>query len=56
MFNFTKDCLIGIEELDNDHRRLFELINEALYLVNNEYIDDKYDRIKNILEENMMLK
>ena len=51
MFNFTKDCLIGIEELDNDHRRLFELINEALYLVNNEYIDDKYDRIKNILEE-----
>ena len=26
MFTFTKDCLIGIDEIDEEHRRLFELI------------------------------
>lgn len=26
MFTFTKDCLIGINEIDEEHRRLFELI------------------------------
>lgn len=29
MFIFTKDCLIGVTEIDNEHRRLFELIGEA---------------------------
>ena len=29
MFTFTKDCLIGVTEIDNEHRRLFELIGEV---------------------------
>ena len=32
MFQFTDDCLIGIEEIDNEHRRLFHMINEAIDL------------------------
>lgn len=28
MFTFTKDCLIGVTEIDNEHKRLFELIGE----------------------------
>lgn len=28
MFTFTKDCLIGVPEIDEEHRRLFELIGE----------------------------
>ena len=28
MFTFTNDCLIGVTEIDNEHRRLFELIGE----------------------------
>ena len=27
MFRFTKDCLIGVEQLDREHEHLFELIN-----------------------------
>lgn len=26
MFTFTKDCLIGVSEIDEEHRKLFELI------------------------------
>lgn len=28
MFTFTKDCLIGVAEIDDEHKRLFELICE----------------------------
>lgn len=51
MFNFTSDCLIGIEELDNDHKHLFDLLNEAMELAQMEYVEDKYDQIKELLEE-----
>ena len=29
MYQFTEDCLIGIEQIDKEHRMLFTLINEA---------------------------
>ncbi len=29
MFTFTKDCLIGVPEIDDEHKRLFELISEV---------------------------
>ena len=29
MYQFTEDCLIGVEQIDNEHRRLFELVNEC---------------------------
>lgn len=29
MFAFTKDCLIGITEIDEEHKRLFELISDT---------------------------
>ncbi|MGN0170395.1 MAG: bacteriohemerythrin [Lachnospiraceae bacterium] len=29
MFTFTKDCMIGVPEIDAEHRRLFELIAET---------------------------
>lgn len=29
MFTFTKDCLIGVSEIDEEHKRLFELIGEV---------------------------
>lgn len=32
MYEFTEDCLIGIAEIDDEHRRLFQMINEALTL------------------------
>lgn len=33
MYQFTEDCLVGIEEIDNEHRTLFQMINEAFDLL-----------------------
>lgn len=33
MYEFTEDCMIHIETIDDEHRRLFQMINEALSLV-----------------------
>lgn len=33
MYHFTDDCLIGIPELDKEHEKLFQLINEAQTLL-----------------------
>ena len=49
MFEFTEDCKIGMEELDNEHRYLFELINDA-YELSMEYgLSDYYQDVKEIL-------
>ncbi len=32
MYQFTDDCLTGIQKIDDEHRRLFDLINEACAL------------------------
>lgn len=51
MFEFTDDCLLGVEEIDDEHRHLFDLLNEAVYMLENEYIEDRYSEIKDLLEE-----
>lgn len=51
MFKFTDDCLIGIDELDNEHRYLFSLINKGLDLLNNEYLLDRYEKVHELLDE-----
>ena len=38
MYEFTKDCLLNIEQLDNEHRRLFQMVNEAVSLIDT--VDD----------------
>ena len=32
MYEFTKDCMIGIKEIDDEHKKLFDMINDALAL------------------------
>ncbi|MCI8373095.1 MAG: bacteriohemerythrin [Lachnospiraceae bacterium] len=51
MFTFTQDCMIGIEQLDKEHEYLFHLLNQAFDLLKNEYIDDKYSRICELVEK-----
>ena len=41
MFEFTNDCLIGHEDLDQDHRKMFELLNRGIYVLQDEFIVDK---------------
>lgn len=51
MFEFKEEYLIGIEYIDNQHKRLFELANEIYDVLNNEYIADKYDNAVVIVNE-----
>ena len=32
MYEFTKDCMIGIKEIDDEHKKLFDMINDAIAL------------------------
>lgn len=50
MYYFTDDCLLGVEMIDNEHRELFRIINETQELLENEILDDKYNRIQEMVE------
>ena len=51
MFQFTEDCVLGVPEIDEEHRHLFDLMNEGMDLARNQYSDVHYEAIKNLLEE-----
>lgn len=50
-FAFTERYRTGIELIDDEHRRLFEIIREVNELINAELLHDKYDEIMRLLEE-----
>lgn len=49
-YQFTEACMIGVEQIDNEHRELFKLIGAAHNLLEDETIKDKYDHIRMIME------
>ncbi len=51
MIQFTDDCLMGVEQLDEEHRHLFDLLGRGMYMLHNEYSGDQYSAIKALLEE-----
>lgn len=51
MFEFTDDCKIGIEQLDSEHKYLFDLINKVYILVTTDYHSDYYHQLKELLAE-----
>lgn len=51
MYEMKDEYLTGIEFIDNEHRRLFEIADEVYELSVNEFIADKYDNIKDVLRE-----
>ncbi len=51
MYEMKDEYLTGIEQIDNEHRRLFEIAEEAYQLKMAEFIPDKYDQIKALFEE-----
>jgi len=36
MYHFTEDCLIGIEQIDGEHKKLFNMINQGMSMLNEE--------------------
>ncbi len=51
MYKFTEDCLTGIEQIDAEHERLFELINRTMELLHNDLLQDKYHQVREVMEE-----
>lgn len=51
MFRFTEDCILGNEDIDAEHRHLFDLLNNLIELAENEYGGDRYTQIKDMLAE-----
>lgn len=51
MYEFKEEFATGIEQIDAEHKRLFEIAEELYQLKQEEFIPDKYDNIKAILEQ-----
>lgn len=51
MYEMKDEFLTGIKEIDDEHRRLFEIAEDTYQLKNAEFYADKYDEIKAILGE-----
>ncbi|MGN1181269.1 MAG: bacteriohemerythrin [Suilimivivens sp.] len=49
MYRFTEDCLTGIGEIDEEHRRLFQLINETMEILKENGASKVI--VKNLLKE-----
>lgn len=50
-YEFTKDYLTGIDSIDQEHARLFEIANELYDLMQDRLITDKYDKIIDLIQE-----
>jgi len=51
MIQWKDSYRLGIEEIDKQHQKLFEIANRAYDLLKNDMLVDKYDRIVSIIEE-----
>ena len=50
-YHFTDDCLIGIEQIDNEHRELFRIVNEIKDLLENEFLEDKFNQTQEMIKK-----
>ena len=48
-FAFTNQYLVGVNFIDEEHRRLFEIIKEANDIMHNDFLYDKFDQINAVL-------
>lgn len=51
MYEMKEEYKIGVEQIDEQHKKLFELADKAYMLLKDELVIDKYDKIVEILEE-----
>lgn len=51
MYEMKDEYLTGIKMIDAEHKRLFEIADEIYQLQKEEFLVDKYDQIREILEE-----
>jgi len=51
MYEMKPEYYTGIEEIDAEHAKLFEIANEAHEVLTNQFIPDKYDYIIKVVED-----
>lgn len=51
MYEMKPEYYTGIDLIDSEHKRLFEIANEAYNLLHEEFIPDKYDNIIAVVNE-----
>mgnify|MGYP003416774750 CR=1 FL=1 len=51
MYEMKDEYYTGIEMIDNEHRRLFEIAEETYQVSKNDFLVDKYDQVKHVLTE-----
>lgn len=51
MYEFKEEYVTGIAQVDDEHKRLFEIADETYRLSKEEFLVDKYDQVRQILEE-----
>ena len=51
MYEMKEEYKIGVELIDEQHKKLFELADKAYMLLTDEFALDKYDKIVEIVEE-----
>ena len=51
MVNWKEEYVIGVEQIDEQHKKLIEIADNVYELLKNEFITDKYDKIVEVIEE-----
>lgn len=51
MYEFKNEYVTGIASVDEEHKHLFEIADEAYQLTKEEFLVDKYDQVRHILGE-----
>lgn len=51
MYEMKDEYLTGIKMIDEEHRKLFDIAEKTYQLYKEEFIPDKYDHIRELLEE-----
>ena len=51
MYEFKEEFKTGIPQIDEEHKKLFEIADQIYELKNEEFVHDKYDNIRAILEQ-----
>ena len=51
MFELTKEYETGIDKIDKEHRRLFELADECYNLLKEDVCNNKYEKVKKVINE-----
>jgi len=51
MYEMKPEYYTGIEFIDQEHKKLFDIANKAYDLLKNEFIPDKYDYIMELINE-----